>query len=68
MCVTLFIIHSKMKIPDQTVSLIIYFVFNISFSLQLSEGYFIGLSKTLNFIIISGIVCQLLDVDHGHPK
>ena len=43
------------------------FVADFSFSLQLSERYFIGLAKTLNFILISGIVYQLLDVNHGHP-
>ena len=31
---------------------------NFSFSLQLSERHFIGLSKTLKFIVLSGIICQ----------
>ena len=34
------------------ISLIIYVMINFSFSLQLSERHFIGLSKTLNFILI----------------
>ena len=31
---------------------------NFSFSLQLSEIYFIGFSKNLSFIVIFGIICQ----------
>ena len=49
----------------QNVSLIIYFIANFSFSLQLYERYFIDRSKTLNFILIP--VCQLSDVNYGHP-
>ena len=54
-----------MKILDQTVSLIIEFVANFIFSLHLSERYFICLFKTLNLILISVIVCQLLDIEIG---
>ena len=57
----------KIRIPGQNVSLIICFVANFSFSLQFYEIYFIDRSKTLIFIIIPGIVCQLLDVNYGHP-
>ena len=44
-----------------------YFIANFSFALQLHERYFIDRSKTLNFILMPGIVCQLLDVNYGHP-
>ena len=57
----------KMRIPGQTVSLIMYFVSNFSFAFQLYERYFIDRSKTLNFILIPGIVCQLADFNYGHP-
>ena len=40
----------KMRIPGQTVSLIMYFISNFSFALQLYERYFIDRSQTLNFI------------------
>ena len=56
----------KMRIPGQQVSLIIYFNANFSFSLQLYERYFMDRFKTLNFFLISGIVCQLSDVNYGH--
>ena len=49
----------KMRIPGQTVSLIIYFIANFSFSLQLYERYFIDRSKALNFVLIPEIVWQL---------
>ena len=55
-----------MRIPGQTVSLTIYFIANFSFSLQLHERYFINRSKTLNFILIPNIGCQLSDVNYGH--
>ena len=56
-----------MRIPRQKVFLIIYFIANFSLSLQLYERYFIDRSKTLSFILIPGIVYQLLDVNYGHP-
>ena len=34
--------------------------------MQLSERHFIGPSKILNFILISGTVCQEWGVSHGH--
>ena len=37
-----------------------------SFSLLLSKGYSIGLSKTLNIFLIPCIYCQILDDDHTH--
>ena len=40
---------------------------SFSFLLLLSNGYIIDISKTLNNILISGILCQLLDDDHRHP-
>ena len=49
------------------VSLVIYIIANFSVSLQLSERYYIILSLTSNFIIISGMVCQLLGAYHGIP-
>ena len=56
----------KMRIPGQNVSLIIYFIANFNFSLQLYGRYFIGRSKTLNFILIPGIICHLSDVNYSH--
>ena len=52
----------------QIVSLVIYFMANFSFSLQLSEIHFIDLSKTLNFILIFGAVCQEPGVNHDHTQ
>ena len=52
----------KMRIPGQ----IMYFISNFSFALQLYERYFIDRSKTLNFILIPDIVCQLADFNYGH--
>ena len=57
----------KMRIPEQKVSLIMYFISNFSFALQLYERYFIDRSKLLNFILIPCIVCQLADFNYGHP-
>ena len=60
----------KMRIPGQKVSLIIYFIANFSvcvFFLQLYKRYFIDRSRTLNFILIPDIVCELSDVNYGHP-
>ena len=51
----------------QIVPLIIYGMTNFSFSLQLSERHFIVLSNTLNFILISGIICQERAL-HGHTS
>ena len=56
----------KMRIPGQKVSLTIYLIANFSFSLQLYERYFINRSKTLNFILIPNIGCQLSDVNYGY--
>ena len=56
-----------MRIPGQNVSLMIYSIAKFNFSLQLYKIYFIDRSKTLNFILILGIVCQLLDANYGHP-
>ena len=55
-----------MRIPGQKLSLTIYFIVNVSFALQLYERYFIDRSKTLNFSLIPGIVCQLSAVNYGH--
>ena len=38
---------------------------NFSFSLQLSERHFIDISKKINFILISDIICQERTL-HGH--
>ena len=62
---TLYLI--KIRIPGQNVSLIIYFIADFSFTLQLYERYIIDRSKTLHFTLISGIVGQLSDVKYGHP-
>ena len=65
--VQLFILYSiKFCITEQIGSLIIYALANFSFSSQLSERHFIGLSKTLNFILILGIVCLEPGVNNGH--
>ena len=40
---------------------------NFSFSLKSSEKHLIGLSKYLNFILISGIICQERAL-HGHTS
>ena len=47
----------EMRLPWQNVSLIIYIIANYSMFLQLYERYLIILSKTLNFILISGMGC-----------
>ena len=57
----------KRRISGPKVSHIILFLANFSFSLQLYEIYFIDRSKTLNFILIPGIVCKLSDIYYGHP-
>ena len=56
-----------MDITEQIISFIIFFVANLSFTLQFSKRYFIGLSRTLNIIFISCIVGQILVVNQGHP-
>ena len=54
-----FILYAiKSGIIGQIVPLIIYVETYFSFSLQSSERQFFGLSKNLNFILISGIICQ----------
>ena len=63
----IFGIPFKMDITEQILSFIILFVVNLSFSLQLSKIYFIGLYRTLNIIHISCIVGQILAVNQGHP-
>ena len=66
-CVTFFILYAiKSSIIVQIVSLIIYVMTHFNFSLQLFERHFIGLSKYLNFILISGIICQELGVTRSH--
>ena len=65
MC-NLFILYAiKSGITGQIVSLIIYVINNVSFSLKLSDRHFIGISKSLNFILICGIICQERAL-HGH--
>ena len=56
-----------MDITEQIISFIIFFIVNLSFTLKLSEIYFNGLSRTLNIILISCIVGQILAVNQGHP-
>ena len=67
MCYSFLLYLIEMRIPGQTVSLIIDFIAHFSFSLQIYEKYLTGRSKTLNFILIPSILCQLSDVDYGHP-
>ena len=43
-----------------------YILLPISFFVQLYERYLINRSKTLNFILIPSIGCQLSDVNYGH--
>ena len=57
----------KSGIIGQIISLIIYVMTNFSFSLQLSERHFTGISKHLNFILISGIICPERAL-HGHAS
>ena len=56
-----------MDIIEQIISFIIFFIANLSFSLQLSKRYIIGISRTLNIILISCIVGHILAVNQGHP-
>ena len=56
-----------MDITEQITSVMIFFFVNLSFTLQLSKIYFNGLSRTLNIILISCIVGQILAVNQGHP-
>ena len=56
-----------MDITEKIISFIIFFIVNLSFTLQLTERYFYGLFRTLNIILISCIVGQILDVNQGHP-
>ena len=57
----------KIDITEQIISFIIFFIANLSFSLQLSKRYFIGLFRTLNIVLISCIVGQILAVNQDHP-
>ena len=67
MC-NLFILYAiKSGSIGQIVSLIIHVMTNFSFSLQVSERHFICVSKNLNFILISGIICQEQAL-HGHTS
>ena len=67
MC-NLFILYAiKSDIIGQIVFRIIYVMTNFSFSLQLSERHFIGLTKKLYFFPISGIIYQER-VLHGHTS
>ena len=63
----IFVIPYKIDITVQIVSFIIFFIANLSFSLQLSIIYFIGLSTNLNIILISCIVGQILAVNQVTP-
>ena len=64
----LFILYAiKSGIIGQIVSLIIHVMTNSSFSLLLPEIHFIGLSKYLNIILISSIICQERAL-HGHTS
>ena len=56
-----------MDITEQIISFIIFFIAILSFTLQFSKRYFIGLSRTLNIVFISCIVGQILVVNQGHP-
>ena len=57
----------KIDITEKKNSFIIFFIANLSFTLQLSKRYFIGLFKTLNIILISCIVGQILVINQGLP-
>ena len=50
----------KIDITEQIISFIIFFIANLSVSLQLSNRSFIGLYGTLNIILMSCIVGQIL--------
>ena len=56
-----------MDISEQIIDFIIVFIVNSIFTLQLTKIYFYGLSRTLNIILISHIVGQILAVNQGHP-
>ena len=58
----------KIDIAEQIISFIIFFIANLSFTLQLSKRCYIGLYRTLNIILISCIVGQILAVNQGHPQ
>ena len=65
--VTFLLYPIKINITEQMISFIIFFIANLSFSLQLSKRRYIGLYRTLNIILISCIVGQILAVNQGHP-
>ena len=65
--VTLLLYPINIDITEQIISFMIFFIANLSFSLQLSERYCIGLFRTLNIILISSIVGQIFAVNQGHP-
>ena len=53
--VTFLLYPIKIDITEQIIPFMIFFIANLSFSLQLSKIYFIILFRTLNIILISGI-------------
>ena len=55
----------KIDISEQTISFIIVLIANLSFPLQLSKRYFTDLYRSLNIILISCIVDQILAVNQG---
>ena len=65
--VTFLLYPIKIDITEQIISFIIFFIAKLSFSLQLSKRYFTGLYKTLNIVLISCIVGQILAISQGHP-
>ena len=50
---------------EQIIYFITFVIANLSFSLQLSKRYFIGFFRTLNIIVVSCIVGQILAVNQG---
>ena len=63
----IFVILYKIVITEEIISFTIFFIVNLSLSLQLSKRHFIGLYRTLNIILISCTVGQILAVNQGHP-
>ena len=61
--VTFSLYPKKIDITEQIISFIIFFIANLRFSLELSKIYFIGLYRTLNIILISCMVGQILAVN-----
>ena len=65
--VTFSVYPIKIDITEQIISFIVLFIANLSFYLQLSKICYIGLYRTLNIILISCIVGQILAVNQSHP-